>query len=141
MARLASAIEYDPSASDPRIVAVLEARSRLIAAGEKHDADAFEALIANDLIVNSPINAVVHRDNIMARFRNSQISYSSADEKIEFMGVRGDLVVVMGEEIVTPIADTPNAGKIVRRRFTDIWKKIDGAWKLAIRQATATSAE
>ena len=141
MARLASATEFDPSASDPRIVAVLDARSRLNAAGEKHDADAFEALFATDLIVNSPINAVVHRDNVMARFRNSEISYNSADEKIEFIGVRGDLVVVMGEEIVTPIADTPNAGKIVRRRFTDIWKKIDGAWKLAIRQATATSAE
>ena len=141
MARLASAAEYDPFASDPRIVAVLDARRRLNAAGEKHDADAFEALFATDLIVNSPTNAVVHRDNVMARFRNSQISYSSADEKIEFIGVRWDLVVVMGEEIVTPIANTPNAGKIVRRRFTDIWKEIDGAWKLAIRQATTISAE
>ena len=141
MARLAYSTEYDPSATDPRVLAVLEARSRLNDAGARHDVEAFEALFATDIVVNSPINAVVHRDNILARFRNSHISYDSADEKIEFIGVRGDFVVVMGEEIVTPIAHTPNAGKIVHRRFTDIWREIDGAWKLAARQATTVSTE
>jgi hypothetical protein len=47
----------------------------------------------------------------------------------------------MGEEIVHPIGNTSNAGKLVRRRFTDIWKNIDGVWKLTIRQATVTPAE
>ena len=35
-----------------------------------------------------------------------------------------------------PIANTPNAGKTVRRRFTDIWKNVDGVWKLEIRHRT-----
>jgi hypothetical protein len=50
-------------------------------------------------------------------------------------------VVIMGEEIVDPIANTPNAGKTVRRRFTAIWKIVDGVWKLTIRQATVTSVQ
>ena len=138
-----SATEYEPSASDPRIVAALAARSALNAAFLKHDVDAVDALAAPDLIVNAPLNAVVHRDNVLARFRSNQIAYSAENfsEDFEFVGVRGDAVIIMGEEIVEPIANAPHAGKVVHRRFTDVWKNIGGTWKLALRQATVTSIE
>ena len=93
--------------------------------------------------MHAPVNRVVNRDDVMARMRNGQIAYEpdNGEHRVEFIGVRGDTVVVMGEEIVRPTGAAPDAGKIVRRRFTDIWKQYGGLWKLAIRQGTVTSVE
>jgi hypothetical protein len=55
--------------------------------------------------------------------------------------VRGDSVIVMGEEAFTPGPNAPNAGKKIRRRATDVWKQYGGVWKLAVRQATLTSVD
>jgi hypothetical protein len=133
---------YEPSASDPRIIAALDAQKRLEGAMQRLDFPSIEALFAPDLVVHSPINMVVDRTNVLARIRGGQISYEpNVERNIDFAGVRGDTVVIMGEEIVRPIANTPNAGKVVHRRFSDIWKNTDGVWRLAVRQATVTSAE
>jgi hypothetical protein len=134
--------QFDPSASDPRIVAAMDARSRLAVAMLASDVAAIEALMAPALIVNAPINKVVDRSNILGRLKSGQLSYQPEfEDNIEFVGVRRDFVVIMSEEVVRPIANTPNAGKVVRRRSTDIWQEIDGAWRLSVRQATVTSAE
>jgi len=55
--------------------------------------------------------------------------------------VRGDLVVIMGEEVTRPKNDAPHAGAIEHRRFTDVWKQFDGDWRLLIRQATIIKLE
>ena len=114
---------YEPSKNDPRIVAALNARNRLGAAMLSGDFKAVETIFAPDLVVHSPINMVVNRENVLARLRSGQISYEpDYVRKVDFAGVRGDAVVIMGEEIVDPIGNAPNAGKTVLRRFTDIWK-------------------
>jgi hypothetical protein len=84
---------------------------------------------------------VVTRENVLGRLRNGHISYDNVERTIAFAGVRGDTVVLMGEEVVTPNRDAPNAGKVVHRRFTDIWAKAGDAWVLAVRHATNTSVE
>jgi ketosteroid isomerase-like protein len=134
---------YEPSADDPRIKAVLEVRERLAQAARRADWTTVESGFAPDVVVNSPTNRVVARADIIARFRSGQIGAEpdSGESRLEFVGVRGDLVVVMGEETFRPGKNAPNAGKFVRRRFTDILKQYDGVWKLAIRQATVTSVE
>lgn len=42
----------------------------------------------------------------------------------------------MGREVTTPEKNTDNPGKIVTRRYTDVWLKTKGTWKLTARQAT-----
>ena len=132
---------YQPSKDDPRIVAALDAQIRLGVAMAGRDISGTEALMAPDLVVNSPINRVADRSNVLARLRAGEISYEKSERRIEFAGVRGDSVVIMGEETVQPNANAPHAGKIAHRRFTDVWKRIDGSWRLAIRQATYTQVE
>jgi ketosteroid isomerase-like protein len=134
---------YEPSANDPRIRAVLEAIQRAVDAVQRADWTAVEASFAPDAVVNSPTNRVVALADIMARFRSGQIAAEpgSADTQAEFVGVRGDSVVVMGEETFRPGPNAPNAGKVIRRRTTNIWKQYGGHWKLAIRQATVTSVQ
>jgi hypothetical protein len=45
----------------------------------------------------------------------------------------------MGLETLIPITDAPSAGlvagKTIKRRFTNIWKKEDGTWRLFARHA------
>lgn len=142
MPTLALATVYEPSPSDPRIVAALAARKRLGEVMRAVDIAGVEAVMAPDILVNAPINRVVDRKNIIGRLKATQISYEpDVEEAFDFVGVRGDMVVIMGEEVLRPNKDAPYAGKTIHRRSTDVWKPFDGVWKLWIRQATITSAE
>ena len=142
MTGLAQTTVYEPSPTDPRVVAALAAQKHLQEVMQAHDFKGIEALMAPDLLVNAPINKVANRDNVIGRIKANQISYEpDVVRNIEYAGVRGDLVVIMGEEVVHPNKDAPYAGKTEHRRFTDIWKQTDGIWKLWIRQATITKVE
>ena len=137
-----SATIFEPSASDPRILAALAARKRLGEVMRALDIAGIEALMAPDILVNAPINKVVDRKNIVGRLKANQISYETeALETIDFVGMRGDMVVIMGEEVLRPNKEAPYAGKTEYRRSTDVWKPFDGVWKLWIRQATITKVE
>ncbi len=137
---IATSVTADGQIStDPRVTAALAAQKRLGAAMGAQDIPGIEALMAPDLLVNAPVNKVVNRDNVIGRIKAGQISYEpDGTRNIEFAGVRGDVVVIMGEEILHPNKNSPYAGKTEYRRFTDIWQQTDGVWKLWIRQATIT---
>jgi hypothetical protein len=47
----------------------------------------------------------------------------------------------MGYDIVHPTGKMPNAGKTVKRRYTNIWIKNKNSWQLVARQATIISVE
>lgn len=128
------------AARDPVIAAALAARARLDAAFAAQDAVSTASLMATDLVVNTPINQVARVDTVLASFKAGRMNYESFDTTIEALDGRGDHVVIMGEEVVTPRATAAHAGKTVHRRFTDVWRKDpDGEWRLTVRQATITS--
>lgn len=130
------------AAQNPVIAAALAARARLDAAFAAQDVEAVAAASAADLVVNTPANRVARRETVIGFFKAGRMNYESADVTIEDLDARGDHVVIMGEEVVKPKETAPNAGKTVRRRFTDVWRKeSDGQWRLTIRQATITSVE
>ncbi|MGC4054280.1 MAG: nuclear transport factor 2 family protein [Paludibaculum sp.] len=95
----------------------------------------FAALLADDLAVNNPQNGVSVRNATAQRSFAGKISYSRYDRTIEYAGLRGDMVLLMGEEIVVP-KDPPGKAHEMHRRFTDLWKQVNGQWKLTARQAT-----
>ena len=130
------------AAKEPVVAAALAARARLDAAFTAQDVETVASLCADDLLVNTPRNLVARRDALIGFFKAGGMNYESADETIEAVDGRGSQVVLMGEEIIRPKETTANpyAGKTVRRRFTDVWRKeADGHWRLTIRQATITS--
>ena len=120
----------------------LAARGRLDEAFAAQDVDAVAALCATDLVVNTPANMVARREQVLGFFRAGRMNYESADVTVESVDARDDHVVIMGEEVVKPRDTAANAGKTVRRRFTDVWRReSDRKWRLSIRQATITSVE
>ncbi len=131
----AASSEVATAAQDARIAGALAALNMIDAAAVSDDHAAFAALLADELAVNNPQNGVSVRGATTRRNASGQISYSRYDRVIEYAGLRGDMVILMGEEIVVPKQDH-TATHEVHRRFTDLWKPVNGGWRLTARQAT-----
>lgn len=97
-----------------------------------------DRLWAQDFTVNTPQNDV--SDRTRGRVRMGKISYTSFVRVAEAVLVRGQVVIVMGRETVVPRASTPNAGKTLQRRYTNIWLKRDGEWHLGARHANVIAS-
>lgn len=94
---------------------------------------AVEKLWAHDMTVNNPFNQVVRASG--GRVRTGAVTYASFVRNIESIQVIGDTAIAMGNEVVIPSGSSVGAGTTIRRRYTNIWMKRDGAWLLTARHA------
>ncbi|MBC7827666.1 MAG: nuclear transport factor 2 family protein [Chitinophagaceae bacterium] len=102
----------------------------------KKDTIVLAQLWGKDFMVNAPTNRVVLAGNRVAeRPVIAQMSYSSFTREVEEILVKGDIVFSMGNEVVVPAGDNPKAGQTIKRRYTNIWMKQNGDWKLVARHA------
>ncbi len=124
------------AAKDVEIAAVLEAVNRIDNALIADDRAAFASSLAPDLVVNNPQNGISIPGATARRDAAGLISYSRYERSIEYAGKLGDMVLLMGDELVVPKGSVPMASKEVHRRFTDIWKLASDHWVLVARQAT-----
>ncbi|MCO6497671.1 MAG: nuclear transport factor 2 family protein [Chitinophagaceae bacterium] len=89
-----------------------------------------------DFMVNAPINKVSkNRAEVLKLVKSGFISYTSFKRDVEQMLISGDIVISMGSETVVPSKGRPNAGKAIKRRYTNIWQKKKSEWKLIARHA------
>ncbi|WBH15689.1 nuclear transport factor 2 family protein [Sphingomonas radiodurans] len=128
------------AAKSPEVAAALAAVEKLDAAVISNDHAAFAALLTPDLVVNNPQNSISDGGATARLNASGRISYVSYDRTLDYAGVRNGMVVLMGDELVVARPPNPAAGVPVRRRFTDLWRKDGGQWRLALRQATIVSA-
>jgi ketosteroid isomerase-like protein len=120
-------------------IRALDNEERLAALNQNYTA--LERLWSEHFIVNAPSNQILpNRNAVLDWFRKGMTMRSSYDRRIEHVRVDGDIAIVMGEEILTPTANAPHAGQVVRRRFTNIWKKEGDAWRLWARHANVIAA-
>jgi len=90
---------------------------------------------ADDFTVNSPTNDIVKLEKAKEAIRKGLINYSLCESTLEELMVFKDMVVTMGSEVIKPREGAPMAGQTVMRRYTHIWLKRDGSWKLLARHA------
>jgi len=126
---------------DADIAEVEEIERKLTEAILADDVDFFARCFASDCLIHAPHNKVVEAKDSISLFRAGLIAYSSFERRTERAAKMGDYVVTMGEETMVPKGKAPNAGKTVRRRFTDVWGREGGTWKLKLRQATIIAVE
>ena len=138
VAMAASAARALAQGEDPRpadeIVRALDNEERVAAL--KRDRRALERLWSDQFIVNAPNNRVViGKSAVLDEFvAGGAISFSSFERQIEFIRVDGDFAFVMGAETVKPRTG-PSAGQLIQRRFTNVWRKEAGTWRLYARHA------
>ena len=96
------------------------------------DLAALDKFWTEDFRVNNPFNEIDKAD----RIRTGAVTYSSFIREPESVLIHGDTVIVMGREIVVPKGNSPDAGKTINRRYTNIWMKRSGKWRLVARHAS-----
>lgn len=101
----------------------------------QHDTATLYKLWADDLTVNSPSNDVVKLETAKFAIRNGFIDYSLFESNLEEIMIFKDMVITMGSEKIKPIGKAPMAGHTVNRRYTQVWMKRNGEWKLVARHA------
>jgi ketosteroid isomerase-like protein len=85
-----------------------------------------------DFMVTNPFNEIDKAD----RIRSGTLTYASFQRISEAIKVHRKTVIVMGKEIVVPKGKSPEAGKTINRRYTNIWMKRKGQWRLVARHAS-----
>ncbi len=100
----------------------------------RDDLAAMKSNWAKDYVVNNPFSVAV--DASKGPIAAGTLTYTSFIREVERVLIHGDTVIVMGRETVVPKGTSPDAGKTINRRFTNIWMKRDGKWLLTARQAS-----
>jgi hypothetical protein len=101
----------------------------------------FNQLWSPKMVVNAPVNRVVTVEATKMFTRTGRINYSSFERNIEKITFNNDLAIVMGEEKLKPQGLSDNVGKIVTRRFTNIWMYSNNNWSIIARQSTIIKVE
>ena len=96
------------------------------------DLAAMDKIWTTDFIVNNPFNEIDQAD----RIRSGAVTYSSFVREPESVRIHKNTVIVMGRETVIPKGNSPGAGKTINRRYTNIWMKRNGKWRLIARHAS-----
>ena len=127
------------STSDEATVRALDDQERVAAL--ERDTIALDRLWSDDFVVNAPNYeiSVGKRAALDAFVRGGIINFSSFERRIEFSRADGDFTFIMGLETLVPLSDAPSfglkAGQPTQRRFTNIWKREAGTWRLYVRHA------
>ena len=114
-------------------VIALEEQSRR--AFVARDIERLSQLWSDGLLVNSPINRIHNKQQVLDLLRAGTIAHSSFDAQIEAVERRDDVVIIMGSE---SIVNTPGSAAITRR-FTNVWRLEHGSWRLFARHANIVS--
>jgi len=113
---------------DPEAVAL---ENEHCAAFIARDFTRLDALWADDLLVNSPINRVHDKGTVLDLLRRGVIAHHSIAIHVEIARRAADLLTVMGSDTVV---DTPGSPE-VKRRFTNVWRRENGTWRMFLRHA------
>ena len=87
------------------------------------------------MVVNSPGNNVLTREQVFTAMREDKLKYTSAKAVPEAFFVSKDLAIEMGHDDIV-MANGPMAGKPLTRRFTNVWQRTGDSWAQIVRQAT-----
>jgi ketosteroid isomerase-like protein len=97
----------------------------------ERDLERLGAIFSDELVVNSPINLINDKNQILELLGTGVIGHVSSTIRHELMRRDGDLVIVMGSDAV----QNSTTGPMLQRRFTNVWRKEGDRWRLFIRHA------
>lgn len=100
------------------------------------DFAALERIWSDEFIVNTPrSNISADPKALLELFRKGVAHYRTFERRIEVIRFSDDYAVVMGGETVQPAGEAPLADQTVERRFTNVWRRERGTWRLWARHA------
>ncbi|QQS39955.1 MAG: nuclear transport factor 2 family protein [Acidobacteriota bacterium] len=119
--------------SEEETIRGLEAEE--VAALLSADTKKLEALWDDSMVVNSPLDLIAKKKDVLARVSDGRIAYASFERRIEAIVIQGGIAVVMGSETGVPSPTHVLRPGRMNRRFTNIWAKREGAWRQIARHS------
>lgn len=98
-------------------------------------------LFSPHVIINGFSNKFETLQDVLSRIRQEGNNMDYYDRIIEKVIFAHNTAIVMGNETIRPSGIAVNAGKTVKRRFTNIWIPNKKSWQLVARQSTIFSIE
>lgn len=135
-----------PDSSEARVrAAVLAVNERLTEAVRVGDTATLAPLLSEDLVVSDPSNTIRDRDDLIALFTAQKVVYRSVETTIDHAKDLSGLFVIMGRES-TVVDSVPEGvpwgpGTTLHRRYTNVYRREDAAWRLLIKQSTVYAIE
>ena len=107
----------------------------------KKDTVTLYQLFSSGFVVNAPTNKVTTLQDLKVLIRNGNVDMEAFERVTEKITFTNNIAIAMGNETLRPTGKMPNAGKTVKRRYTNIWMKNKKSWQLVARQSTIISVE
>ena len=115
--------------------AVLKAQDQRWALTAGGDLDELEAMLTDDMTYTHSSAAVDTKASFLDSLRSGRVRYLSIEPEGErSVRVYGDAAVVQG--VAHVLVKVPDRDIDVRLRFTELFVKQDGAWKMALWHST-----
>lgn len=136
-----TAIAQQPlTGRNPDEIAVLAADALQRDAVASGDAARISAQFHPSFLVNAPNNRVMTRDEVARMAASGEIRNDNWIRVPERVSVTGDVAVVMGRESLVTAAGSEQAqafgaGRSLERRFTNVYLRSQGEWRLLARHA------
>ena len=130
-----AALAQQGPAHGPDEQSLLAADARQLSAVSAANASAIDALSHPNLRVNAPNGSVVTKQDFVRVAGSGQIRNEIAERIPENVTITGDVGVVMGRE--TGLA--PGGATQVKRRYTNVYLRENGAWRLLARHANVVA--
>ncbi|HLK32316.1 MAG TPA: nuclear transport factor 2 family protein [Terriglobales bacterium] len=131
----AAATPDKPAAESAATKEVRQLNTEEVQAMLRADAAALAHLWSDDLVVNNPLHAFVHKQQVLDLVKTGFLAFTSYDRQIEYIRDYGNTVIVAGHETLVFSGKMPNAGRPQRLRFTAVWMKQHGRWQEVARHA------
>ena len=104
----------------------------------KADTTALMALLAPAFTIHRSTGDIVSgREKTRELMRQGLVAYDSFAVHTEFVLVKSPVLAIsMGSEVVISGGNRDLKGQAVRRRFTHVWTKEEGSWRLLSRHSS-----
>ncbi len=138
LAMLFFATAYAQSAAEIEIRKLENAQRE---AFQNKDTTTLFKLFSPNFVVNAPTNKITTLPELMQLMRQGAVDMEAFERITEKVTFNNNIAIAMGNETLHPTGKMPNAGKTVKRRYTNIWMQNEGGWQLVGRQSTIISVE
>jgi ketosteroid isomerase-like protein len=112
---------------------VVKVSGEIIEALGRTDIAALDRLFADDYIITQSFG-LTSKTQLMDAYKSGRIKYTSASDKELSVKVYGDAAVTTG--ILTLKGQNPNGDFTIYARYTGVWVKQQGRWRLVASQLT-----
>ena len=100
------------------------------------DTTTLKKIWSPDFTVNSPFNTIESGgSSTLDRPVITRMNYLKFERNIEKVLIKGHVVITMGNELVVQKGENGEAGRTIKRRYTNIWMKQNNQWQVIARHA------